>query len=306
MTPLDVLLILVGLPPATVLAVTFAVMTSAAYARRKERGEPMDPFQERVFLTAKRPSPVRLVAGMSVEGFWQTAALALQGMHRVRRFPNPPLEPGAGPPVILVGGYLESAGQMWLLARRLRAAGFQSVLLDLPSTFHSLERNAAFVGERAREIAEQSGYARVGYVGHSMGGVVGRTYVHSVDEPHLGVVIALGSPHRGTNLAWLGPGQSARDMRPGSEHMRRYPPSRIGAVPIHTIVSTQDNIVSPAWSTVLPEGETVVLEQPVGHVSPMYLRGVAAQVLTWLEQAELAPRALPAPEDAPETKVPSA
>ena len=105
------------------------------------------------------------------------------------------------------------------------------------------------------------------------------------DDHRLAAVISLASPHRGTQLARYGIGESARDMTPGSAHMNAYPPSRIGPVPVHTLISGADNIVAPPWSTVLMEGDNVLLDLSVGHVAPLYLEDVAEQVNAWVESA---------------------
>ena len=52
-------------------------------------------------------------------------------------------------------------------------------------------------------------------------------------------------------------------------------PERVGRVPIHCLVGFQEDIVSPPWSAVLHEGENVVLEAPVGHITPLFLPSVA-------------------------------
>lgn len=289
MTPFDWLLLLAAIPLSTWLIVTLAVYASGLYAWSAGAKEPMDGYQERAFLIARRHGVFSTSAGMAAEGFWQSAAFCLQGLRQVGLFGGAPIDPAGGPPVVLVAGYLENSGQMAPLAARLRRAGYQPVLVDLPSTLHSVRQNAAFVGTVVERVCAESGYTRVGYVGHSMGGVVARAYVHEAETPRLSVVITLGSPHRGTHLAKLGPGASARDMRPGSEHMRSMPATKMGPVPIHSLIAPRDNIVSPAWSCVLAEGENLVIPQPVGHVSLLFLASVAVQVVEWLD-AETYPR----------------
>lgn len=275
-------LLVATLPLDVLAAVTLGVWASARLARRLERDAPMDPFQERVFLGLPRPSLAARAWGMTLEGFWQTVAFGLQAVHGVRRFRMPDVRPDGGPPVVLVAGYLENAGQMWLLARRLQAAGFQPVLVDLPSTLRSIEQNAAFLEGEIAAVCEASGRERVGFVGHSMAGVIARTLVRRQQRPRLASVVTIGSPHRGTRMARFGVGQSPRDMRPESPLLEQHPPAQAGQAPVHTIISTQDNIVSPPWNTVLAEGDDVVLDRAVGHVAPLYLAEVSERVLGWL------------------------
>lgn len=291
MEPTEILLLLLALPVVMWLCVTAGVAATTWLARRWGRDVPMDTFQERLFLPhpGQRSLPLtQRLHGLSVEGFWQTVAFGLQSVHMVRRFKSPPLDPDGGPPVILVAGYMENGGQMWLLARRLRGRGYQAVIFDLPSTLRSVGKNAETLGDEIDRVLAASGASRVALIGHSMGGVIMRTYVHGREAPPVAAVISLCSPHRGTRLARLGPGSSARDLAPGSPHLSRLPHSLLGQVPIHTLISTQDNIVSPAWSTVLCEGENVLLDEPVGHVAPLFLRSVEIRVSTWLEAADFA------------------
>ena len=52
------------------------------------------------------------------------------------------------------------------------------------------------------------------------------------------------------------------------------------------MIALQDNIVSPPWSAFIDEGEDVVLERPVGHVAPLFLRTVARRIADWLDEAD--------------------
>jgi pimeloyl-ACP methyl ester carboxylesterase len=281
-------LALLLLPLLVVAAVTFGVWATQRAARSLERGVGRDEAQARAFGAAPAGALAR-AAGSAVEGVCQTAAFGLQGLHAVVRLRLAPPRAGGGPPVLLVAGYLENAGLMWPLARRLAARGFQPVLVDLPSTLRPIAENAAFVATRAREVAAATGYERVGYVAHSMGGVIGRAAALADPEVPLATVVSIASPHRGTRLARFGIGLSAVDMCVESPHCAAHAPGRCARVPVHTVISPQDNIVSPAWSTVLGEGEDVVLARQVGHVAPLFLPEVAAQVIAWLEAADYRP-----------------
>jgi pimeloyl-ACP methyl ester carboxylesterase len=286
MDPWLVLSVVASLPVAAYSAVTAGVAATTYYAVRRGRREHMDPFQERLFLGRPRLTAAARGRGLLSEGFWQTVAFGLQGAHMVRRFTPPPARSEGGPVVLLIAGYMENGGQMWPLARRLAARGFQPVIVDFPSTLRSIQDNVAYLATEVERVRAAVGVERVALVGHSMGGVISRAYVHATPDAPAACVVSLCSPHRGTHLARLGPGASARDMRVGSPHMRAHPPQRRTQVPVHTLISVQDNIVSPAWSTVLIEGENQVLDRPVGHVAPLFLPEVAAQVTAWLEAAD--------------------
>lgn len=286
MTPSQLALLLVLLPLSAFAAVLVGVWACARTARWLERREAMDEHQASLVGAVPPAGVLGRAWGCLLETWWQSVAFGLQAAHALlpRRREAP--SAAGGPPVLLVAGYLENAGIMRPLARRLRARGFQPVLVDLPSTLAPLADNVAFVAARAREVAAASGYARVGYVGHSMGGVIGRAAALADPDVPLATVVSIASPHRGTHLARFGLGMSARDMRIGSAHCHGHAPGRCAAVSVHTVVSLHDNIVSPAWSALLAEGDDVVLPLAVGHVAPLFLPGVAERVAAWLEVAD--------------------
>lgn len=296
---ISILLALLLLAPFLVVAaITCGVWLNMRAARFLERRDPQDHWQERVFGSETRARPLARGHGVLREGYWQSVAWASQGLHRVRPFRFPAPVPGGGLPVVLVAGYVENSSQMVSLGRRLRAEGYQPVLLDLPSTLRPIEENVSWVCERIAELRAASGYARVGYVGHSMGGVVGRVCTLRQEDPGIAVMISLASPHRGTHLADVGLGQSARDMRRGSAFAKRYPPDAIGHAPIRSVIAREDNIVSPAWSAVLPHAETVLTQAPLGHTGILFDAEVHELVLGWLGQVTPEPVAEEAPAEA--------
>jgi PGAP1-like protein len=271
-------------PAVAVTAVVLGVGLVTILASWLGRHEPQDELQRAAFAAA-RPRWSQRIVWIGVEGLWQCLAFSLQGVRALTAFRGPDLRvPAGATPVLLVAGYLENSGLMWPLARRLRAAGYHPVPLDLPSTLAPIATNVSFlcgVIERLRD----EGASEVALVGHSMGGVIGRALAHHETALPLACVVTIASPHRGTHMARLGIGRSARDMRPGSAHMQAHPPSRRGEVPVHTVVGRQEDIVSPAWSALLEEGENHVLDVPAGHVAPLFLPGVAALTAGWLKAA---------------------
>ena len=59
-------------------------------------------------------------------------------------------------PVLVVPGYTENAGTMWLLGWRLARAGFNPILIDFPSTLHRIESNVDFLGSLHRADPRRS------------------------------------------------------------------------------------------------------------------------------------------------------
>lgn len=98
--------------------------------------------------------------------------------------------------VVLVNGLWLGNPALWLLARRLRRAGFRTFSFSYPSVRQDLRTNAAQLN---RFLAGVPG-ATVHLVGYSLGGLVIRTLFqfHPVQRP--GRILLLGSPQSG-NLA---------------------------------------------------------------------------------------------------------
>lgn len=283
MRPDDFRLLL--LTPAVFLAgVGVAVFAGAVYCAWAKRADGMDEHQARVF-GGVRVSLLHRAWSFIVEVVYQAISLVLRTLHAWRLLPS---LRGATEctPVLVVPGYTENAGSMWPVAFRLMRSGFNPILIDFPSTFHRIESNAEFLARRIEQVRSVSGSAQVAVVAHSMGGLVTRTLLHSRDDHGVIAFVAIASPFRGTHLARIGArlrlGHCVRQMCPGSEFMQRFPPTLAARVPMLSMISCQENIVSPEWSAVVDGAETRVLSEPWGHQAPLFMNEVHEHVEAWL------------------------
>jgi hypothetical protein len=300
-------------PFVTVGTLSAAIGVLTLYATWRGGRDPRDAAQERA-CAGRRAGLLRRAAWLVYEGICQGIAFTCQGLHILRRWtPPPPPRAEGATPVVLLAGYLENSGTMYVLGARLRRRGFLVIHRDLPSTLHRIESNAAWLRAEVDRILEATGADRVALVGHSMGGVISRTLVHRDPCAPVATVVSIASPHRGTHMGRFGIGASARDMLPGSEHCRRYPTPReveCQAPKVHCVVGHAENIVSPYWSSILDgEGEAVVLDAPTGHVGPLFMPSVCDLVVRWLEEAGVrrVGEAVPAaPVEAPAPRVDAA
>jgi pimeloyl-ACP methyl ester carboxylesterase len=108
-------------------------------------------------------------------------------------------------PVVLVHGYVHNRSAFLVMQGALRRAGFQYVhaFNYLPLAYDLLELATLLAGEVERILATW-GAQRCMIVGHSMGGMIARTYVQELGgEDTVDTVVTLGSPHRGTYTARL-------------------------------------------------------------------------------------------------------
>jgi triacylglycerol lipase len=173
--------------------------------------------------------------------------------------PGGPAEP-SGPaetPVLVVPGYNGTAASVGTLAARLRAAGRQVVVVDLP------DRGTGDLPASARTLGaavERTGAARVDLVGYSAGGVVIRLWLADPGRAlRARRVVLLGTPNHGTELAGaaaaLGPGLcgSICQLAPGSAVLAEL--NRGDETPpgprFFSIWTAQDQTVVPPATAVL-------------------------------------------------------
>ena len=109
-------------------------------------------------------------------------------------------------PVLLLPGYGGSTTGLSVLAQRLRAAGKDVTVLELPDHAQGdLAGQAAVLGAAAKAALRRTGAPSVDVVGYSAGGVVARLWAKRYGGDRLARrVITLGSPQHGTALAALG------------------------------------------------------------------------------------------------------
>lgn len=107
--------------------------------------------------------------------------------------------------------------------------------------------------------------ARIHLVGHSLGGVVARAYVHARGDARVVQTVSLASPFAGVpGASALGFG-AARDLDPQSPLLRRLRiDARHADVPHLSILAGADSVVRPPLAHALPQGEVAVLEDR-GH-----------------------------------------
>lgn len=180
--------------------------------------------------------------------------------------------------VLLVHGYGCSRGVWRSLRHRLQAAGCTVATLSLFPPFISMGRLVPQLRERIEEVCRETGAHKLTLVGHSMGGLICRSYLarHGRDE-RVAALITLATPHAGTELARFGYGQNAREMRPDSLWLRDMAVEKTG-VPTIAFRNPCDNYVFPPDHQRLPGAHNIDLP-PVGHLALLYDRRVADLVV---------------------------
>ena len=188
---------------------------------------------------------------------------------------NPPAGlPHRGLPVVLVPGFFTNRGYLHAWRRYLLKNGYGRVYAVSPEPiFESVEKNAEHLARFVDEVLADTGADRVILIGHSMGGLVIRLYLHRFGGmAKSALAIAVGSPFGGTVLTQgkekLGPiiTQLTHDSAWSREFMAEAEASPC-PIPFIAIWSPHDSIVSPQTGTRVAEhyGRNIVIPG-VGHM----------------------------------------
>jgi pimeloyl-ACP methyl ester carboxylesterase len=104
--------------------------------------------------------------------------------------------------VVLLHGVFRSHRSMQSLARFLGANGYETLNLAYASRRQPIETIAGHIGPQIAAFALTIP-GRLHFVGHSMGGLVIRAYLHRSRPQNLGRVVMLGTPNQGSEVADL-------------------------------------------------------------------------------------------------------
>ena len=242
------------------------------------------------FLMVREAGPMWVAALRALVGYlFEICAsvlvlLAYPARIFVRDRPGPP---GEKRPLLLVHGMYVNGGALFLLKRRLAAAGWTSIyLLDLDFRRGHIAALSDQVIARVEEILVATGADRVDALGHSLGGVViFHTLLRGGGERSLGTCLALGAPFHGTRMANFSSSPLLRQFAPGSPMLgdlcaKLEAPGAVSSLTrLVSIWSNYDNVVLPNTSAVLPSppAENIRVDF-VGHVSMLFSATVARQV----------------------------
>jgi len=185
-------------------------------------------------------------------------------------------------PVLLVHGYLCNRGVWWWLRRRLRAHRYTVATTNLEPPLASLDRLAEHLENRIAALLRETGAPKIVLVTHSMGALVSRAYLHRYGAAKVRGLVTLAAPMHGTQIARLGPGANAREMRPDSAWLRHLNSQPLPPIPIASIWSRDDEIMLPSETSRLAGAREIILEG-LGHMAMVF----SPRVLAFLE-SELA------------------
>ena len=218
---------------------------------------------------APRPPEMRIGFRASLRLFWdELRAIGRSGPRMAfhRWLMRDPAGAPAASPVLLLHGVLCNAGVLRGLRAHLVARGIGPVYaMSYGPPLASIELFAEQVAAKVDAILAATGASRVALVGHSMGGVVARAYLHRYGGAKIALLITLGTPHDGSVHARLFPGVCLAQIRPGSPWLAEL--NRSEAAPGTRIVSVwswHDSMVAPQTSSRLAGARNIELAG-IGH-----------------------------------------
>ncbi len=177
------------------------------------------------------------------------------------------------PPVLLIHGFLGTAGSMFVLKERLLEDGFHVFPVNLGILNVRDIRTSAFsIYRQVESILEATKQPKLDIVAHSMGGLIALYYILRLYGSHrVRRLIMLGSPVQGTWSAILGVGtlglfcDSVWQILPGSDFLKDLLSVPLPSnVEFFTLAATHDRLCPPE-STYIEGAHRSLL--PFGHSS---------------------------------------
>jgi triacylglycerol esterase/lipase EstA (alpha/beta hydrolase family) len=212
------------------------------------------------------------------------SAPRMMGYRAVTR--DPPPAPAADP-ILLLHGVLCNGGVWRSLKQRLRKAGLGPVYApSYGPPLASIELFADQIAAKIDRILAATGARQVSIVAHSMGGIVARAYVRKHGGGKVRRVITIGTPHEGSAHAWLFPGTSLGQLRPGNPWLAALPEPSAASPPFVSVWSWHDSMVAPQTSARLRHGRNVEIVG-VGHNALLTDPDVAQKVIDELRRGQV-------------------
>ena len=214
---------------------------------------------------AERPGDLHLALWPRILMFgreFRALARSIPRMILYRWLMPEPRPAPAGLPILLLHGVGCNAGVWSGFRRHLAKCGIGPVYaLSYGPPLASIEHFADQVADRIAGIEAATGAGQVILVGHSMGGLVARAYLRQYGGAKVRRLITIGTPHHGSMHAWLMAGVSLAQMRPANAWLSALNGNAEGAngVPVASIWSWHDSMVTPQTSSRIDWGENIVL-----------------------------------------------
>ncbi len=196
-------------------------------------------------------------------------------------------------PILLVHGFIDNHAIFTVMERALRRRGFQTLsAYDYGLLTHNIPRAAVRLGETIEKLAKKSGHERIHVIGHSLGGLIARYYVQRLGgDSYVRTLVTLGTPHHGTQLAWIAPLlPPVRHLTPRSPVIRELaepaPDCRTRFIAFHSDI---DPLIVPSSNARLEHPDLNarnIAVRGVGHLSMPHNGRIAFTIAGALRQLD--------------------
>lgn len=103
--------------------------------------------------------------------------------------------------VILVHGFNSDERDMFPIKERLDRLGYRAVTVNIPLRFSSLDECISSFENQLPQLVPDFNYEKIHFIGHSMGGLVIRSFLAKNEVAKLGRCVLIATPNQGTKLA---------------------------------------------------------------------------------------------------------
>jgi pimeloyl-ACP methyl ester carboxylesterase len=218
----------------------------------------------------------------------QALAPPLQAVHKPELIRVPCAGEGAeseplGAPVVLVHGYV-SKHEVWTpIVARLHKAGFTNLwCLSYGCAGQTIPRLAASLVEQLGEASSAPAHL----IGHSLGGLLIR---YAMEYHHLPArsVTLIATPNKGSRVAYLGPGELAAHLRPGSSPIRKLADRPLRPRAPWTVYYSRSDLIVRPHSAVVDGGAPLVNNVHIdghGHLSILQSAALANDLVDRLSR----------------------
>ncbi|MCL2232131.1 MAG: alpha/beta fold hydrolase [Treponema sp.] len=100
---------------------------------------------------------------------------------------------------ILCHGFNKSHNDMYFLSAGLKKRGINNIAVNLPLTFRSFDDCVDSFHAQIHDTVKT--FKTVNFVGHSMGGLIIRSYINNYGPENIKRCVFIATPHRGSDIA---------------------------------------------------------------------------------------------------------
>lgn len=187
-------------------------------------------------------------------------------------------------PVVLIPGWLDSAGTMKVMAKFLKQQGFSPLIISPQPSDGSAPIEILAVQALAEIEAKIGAKAMFDLVGFSMGGLIGRVMLHWLGvKRRIRRFVTISTPHQGLFAARFTRRPALRQMKMNSPflHALNRHLDDLAEIPFLSIWTPLDLMVIPPHSSVLPVGASCKVLNPA-HAWMVYDPRVQRRVADFL------------------------